>query len=368
MAETLDGSALADMLAPPSASMRGVEVAPEMLDYDFVEKCQDRDELQAVHRALVAGEHGRFPHLEKCVRDKLASLARPRDDGPSVPASSTTESQSLEESDARNRNALGNWLDGLATTKRPPQDDGGLPMTRDRADLPPVRTIARGVPSSKEEYESAVADFERAHVLDPSAGYDRIVGASNREMIGETRESQTFHSLTIEEFDGDEEGFDRPLVGVEANVANVYADAPARRDPPPPSCVVDEGGTRGATATTGPGDDAKYNDSLLKRVEVELVEDDAAIADAPVPSPNADAMKLKEEGNAALRRGDAQSAVRFYDASLELEPKNAVVLNNRARAHSNLGQWDKALEDSGMNAWPSSPTTSRPCFAAGSRR
>ena len=58
-------------------------------------------------------------------------------------------------------------------------------------------------------------------------------------------------------------------------------------------------------------------------------------------------MKLKEEGNAALRRGDAQSAVRFYDASLELEPKNAVVLNNRAQAHSNLGQWDKALEDSG---------------------
>ena len=191
------------------------------------------------------------------------------------------------------------------------------------------------------QYESAVADFERAHVLDPSAGYDRIVGASNREMIGETRESQTFHSLTIEEFDGDEEGCDRPL----ANVVN--DDATIRRDPPPPSCVVDEGGTRGATATTGPGDDAKYNDSLLKRVEVELVEDDAAIADAPVPSPNADAMKLKEEGNAALRRGDAQSAVRFYDASLELEPKNAVVLNNRAQAHSNLGQWDKALEDSG---------------------
>ena len=191
------------------------------------------------------------------------------------------------------------------------------------------------------QYESAVADFERAHVLDPYAGYDRLAGASNREMIGETRESQTFHSLTIEEFDGDEEGCDRPL----ANVVN--DDATIRRDPPPPSCVVDEGGTRGATATTGPGDDAKYNDSLLKRVEVELVEDDAAIADAPVPSPNADAMKLKEEGNAALRRGDAQSAVRFYDASLELEPKNAVVLNNRAQAHSNLGQWDKALEDSG---------------------
>ena len=171
MAETLDGSALADMLAPPSASMRGVEVAPEMLDYDFVEKCQDRDELQAVHRALVAGEHGRFPHLEKCVRDKLASLARPRDDGPSVPASSTTESQSLEETDARHRNALGDWLDGLATTKRPPQDGGGLPMTHDRADLPPVRTIARGVPSSKEASPTPEGDTAGADVLPgPSVG------------------------------------------------------------------------------------------------------------------------------------------------------------------------------------------------------
>ncbi|EJK54560.1 hypothetical protein THAOC_25800 [Thalassiosira oceanica] len=201
------------------------------------------------------------------------------------------------------------------------------------------------------QYESAVADFEKAHALDPSAGYDRLAGVSNHEMIGEMRESQTFHSLTIEEVDGDEDECERErsLVGGGfgglANVTN--ADAPTRRDTPPHSFDADEGGAYRATAMTGQDDDAKYSDSLLKRVEVELVEDDIAEATQLVSSPNADAVKLKEEGNAALRRGDAESALRFYDASLELEPRNAIVLNNRAQAHSNLGKWENALKDTG---------------------
>lgn len=510
-----DESALVGMLAPSSASRR-VEVTPEMLDYDFVQNCHDRDELRAVHRALVAREHGCYPHLEECVRDRLASLPRPRDDRPSVSEPPSTQSQ--EQTDAHHRNALGDWLDGLAKTKRPPQDDDGLPVTRVQADLAPLRkeasstteegkggvdeprmpdgqgapqipcsssavfrkeklstkeyydkwakfnsklseddddsnvpaTGARGraplerarsttkpvasppLPSAVDQerakgraalsagnnmsahahftrcievdesdpsgysdraqasmrmgndndaivdltraisldpknagahaqrarlchkhgqYESAVADFEKAHALDPSAGYDRLAGASNHEMIGEMRESQTFHSLTIEEVDGDEDECERERSLVEggfgglANVTN--ADAPTRRDTPPHSFDADEGGAYGATAMTGQDDDAKYSDSLLKRVEVELVADDIAEATQLVSSPNADAVKLKEEGNAALRRGDAESALRFYDASLELEPRNAIVLNNRAQAHSNLGKWENALKDTG---------------------
>ena len=39
--------------------------------------------------------------------------------------------------------------------------------------------------------------------------------------------------------------------------------------------------------------------------------------------------------------------MRFYDASLELEPRSAAVINNRAQAHANLGQWDKDLNNAG---------------------
>ena len=127
MTETRDESALVSMLCPSSASTQ-VEVMLEMLDYAFVDKCQERDELRAVLDALVAGAHGCYPELEECVRDKLASLSRPGCDTPSA------STESLEATDAHHRNALGDWLEL-------PRDAGGLPMARVRADLPPVRTM-----------------------------------------------------------------------------------------------------------------------------------------------------------------------------------------------------------------------------------
>ena len=152
------------------------------------------------------------------------------------------------------------------------------------------------------QYESAVADFQKAHVLDPSAGYDRLAVASNHDVNGEMRESHTFHSLAIEEFEGDEEdGCDRPPVGEgfreQTDVLNT--DLLTRRETPPHSRVLHEGGTNGATSVTGLDDKATYSDSLLKRVEVELVEDDTIAEATPlVSSPNADAIGGGQRGPA----------------------------------------------------------------------
>ena len=56
-----------------------VQVDVTMLDYDFVNACSKLSELKAVLKVLKSGKEGRYPHLEKCVEDKVMSMLSEKD-------------------------------------------------------------------------------------------------------------------------------------------------------------------------------------------------------------------------------------------------------------------------------------------------
>jgi tetratricopeptide (TPR) repeat protein len=55
-------------------SRKKKQIDVEMLDYDYVEKCSDLDELKGILALLRSGKEGRYPHLEKTVEDKILSV------------------------------------------------------------------------------------------------------------------------------------------------------------------------------------------------------------------------------------------------------------------------------------------------------
>ena len=51
-----------------------MKVEVDMLDYDYVKKCNSLPELKAILSLLHSGKEGKYPHLEKTVEEKVLSL------------------------------------------------------------------------------------------------------------------------------------------------------------------------------------------------------------------------------------------------------------------------------------------------------
>ncbi|ODV90970.1 hypothetical protein CANCADRAFT_16715, partial [Tortispora caseinolytica NRRL Y-17796] len=76
----------------------------------------------------------------------------------------------------------------------------------------------------------------------------------------------------------------------------------------------------------------------------EKVKEKSAAPKAPKTS-DADADKLKQEGNAKLLAKDYEGAVECYTKALDISPENVVYLSNRAAAYSNMRKHELAAAD-----------------------
>lgn len=65
----------------------------------------------------------------------------------------------------------------------------------------------------------------------------------------------------------------------------------------------------------------------------------------PSEEDNAEAERLKSEGNEQMKAENYDSAVSFYGRAIELNPSNAVYYCNRAAAYSKLGNYAGAVRD-----------------------
>jgi tetratricopeptide (TPR) repeat protein len=60
---------------------------------------------------------------------------------------------------------------------------------------------------------------------------------------------------------------------------------------------------------------------------------------------NAEAEKLKEQGNEAFRKKDFPEAIRLYSGAIELDKTCSVYLSNRAAVYLTVNKLDEALAD-----------------------
>lgn len=72
-----NASAEIDFFSLHSRKKKRIDV--DMLDYSYVDKCSDVDELKGILAMLRSGKEGRYPHLEKVTEDKILSLLPPRE-------------------------------------------------------------------------------------------------------------------------------------------------------------------------------------------------------------------------------------------------------------------------------------------------
>jgi len=67
------------------------------------------------------------------------------------------------------------------------------------------------------------------------------------------------------------------------------------------------------------------------------------------------ALNCKNEGNSALKRGDYESALKWFTEGIAHSPENAILYSNRSAVYAQLRQWENAAEDA-KNAIKFSPT------------
>ena len=97
---------------------RTIEITTNMLDYQYVEKCNDVVTLKEILRELVAGKEGRYPHLEATVVEKIMALL-PEKKKKKILSMTTLISPQEVESEI---GALNDWLNGIQV-KLPHEDD-----------------------------------------------------------------------------------------------------------------------------------------------------------------------------------------------------------------------------------------------------
>ncbi|KAF0685262.1 Aste57867_22806 [Aphanomyces stellatus] len=95
-----------------------------------------------------------------------------------------------------------------------------------------------------------------------------------------------------------------------------------------------------------PAPEAEDDDTPVQPRRKAVVVTKPAATRAPPPPPSMPRELLeKEDGNMHFKKGEYASAVACYSRSLSYQPRNAVVLSNRAMAHLKLQQFAKAESD-----------------------
>ena len=95
-----------------------IEITTNMLDYQYVEKCNDVVTLKEILRELVAGKEGRYPHLEETVVEKIMAILPEKKKKKIISMTTSISPQEVESEIG----ALNDWLDGIQV-KLPHDDD-----------------------------------------------------------------------------------------------------------------------------------------------------------------------------------------------------------------------------------------------------
>ena len=110
-----------------------VDVTAEMLDYGYIEQCNDVSVLRAIYENLLRNEHGKFVDLEASAKMKLALLWP----GKAKAATATLENVAMaSQKEDREKIALQHWIDGKRDNDSTYHNE-----ERKQPSCPPVRQI-----------------------------------------------------------------------------------------------------------------------------------------------------------------------------------------------------------------------------------
>lgn len=282
-----------------------------MLDYEFVEKCADKEVLCNILLTLKEGKYGCYPHLEQTVREKMFDKLEPSDKHKIIATSC----------DSRNENIigdllsckrdvcdeLGDWLDIMSTRK---DCQGGEKVRNDNSSnapgsIPPVRGSSNGATIVSNKSACSPARRKRSE------------GVQRKDCISKENMSNHDYFRAWDKFDVD------------------AAEA-----------AIDEEGEQPQINISAAKD---KEDLRTKRHHGELInlQKELRLDSLSGSERRSFALREKQKGNECFRCGDNEDAVIFYSRSIAYNDNggDAIVFANRAMASIRLGNYEQATTD-----------------------
>ncbi|TYZ67554.1 hypothetical protein PybrP1_012452 [[Pythium] brassicae (nom. inval.)] len=258
----------------------------EMLDYAYVEKCADLDELKGILAVLRSGKEGRYPHLEKTTEDRLLALLPERERQRIVRMRAEPSQQELA---AANDELLA-WSADMDATHTALQERSAGGGHR----LPPVR--------GQTPVDSAEAPTPRAVAQMPEAAPPK-------------RAIPAYDFRAWETYD-----VDQALEDIDAQDAQRQEQARRQRA----AHEQREAARKKELAALPPG---VALDALSREVRA------------------VHALREKYKGNECFKANETDEAVLYYTRSLAFDDANAVVYANRAAAYLRAKSFAAAEQD-----------------------
>jgi len=241
-----------------------------------------------------------------------------------------------------------------------------------------------------ERYEDAVDDFEACHEAKSDAGYEMLLQRSKDKIFERSKKLNTMvvveadgssdkNSLACdpEQYDYIEEIYTRDALEAEQqerdkkrNISprlSTHAKAnSSRKSDSSDDMKVDSPIQDISGSSTPQTFQAWHKISIIETSDsdedvaeigarrVDIVEETDSEGEeiqhnitVPSPAQRADSLKLKEEGNAAMKSKPSRvsDAVKFYSLALDADPNNTAALNNRSIAYIKLKEWEKSIAD-----------------------
>ena len=257
-----------------------VEVVPEMLDFVYIEQCDDVSLLRAIYEKLLRGEYGKFPDLEHAAKKKLSALLPKKEKEPSTTMASQDEVD-------REKIALQNWVEAANENAMSNADSTLERRKRNhQSSCPPVRHPQLVAPRTNDKSQE-----ER--------------NASSTPISSDSTSKQIFRkeNMTNKEYF---EAWDKFDADAEADDSD--EDTKTQSD-------------------IGKHDPTIEREDELHQLRERLRNDDFTSEEMKCMS-----VREKEKGNELFRIGEMKESIQCYSKSIILDKTNAKSFANRALA------------------------------------
>mmetsp|Transcript_30944 Transcript_30944/g.45316 ORF Transcript_30944/g.45316 Transcript_30944/m.45316 type:complete len:416 (-) Transcript_30944:237-1484(-) len=285
-----------------------------MLDYEFVEKCTDKEVMCNILLTLKEGKHGRYPHLEQTVREKMFHLLEPFEKQKIVASAGDNgvKNDNTHDHLSNKRDVcdeLGEWLVFMNAYNDDCQGEKDFcvenSLNTPYSIIPPVRGLAT----------SATVVSHKSSTDSPKQRKANPKETQRNNCISKENMSNRDYFRAWDKFD------------VEAAEAAIDAE-----DNPQDNIPDAKNDLRDVRV--------KRRDYNLKNLQKELGLDNLSVAER-----RSLALQEKFKGNEYFRCGENKDAVICYSKSIAYNGNDAVVHANRAMASIRLGNYEQATTD-----------------------
>ncbi|KAK1738518.1 tetratricopeptide repeat protein [Skeletonema marinoi] len=168
-----------------------VDVTTEMLDYAYIEQCNDVSALRAIYEKLLRNDHGKYPDLEYAAKIRLSTLLPKKEQGKvGTEVSVEAAAMASQEEVGREKIALHSWIDNNAKSNA---ESTSHFQEKNELSCPPVRQPQLVAPRMNDSVEASQKQSDIVKVDSSS------VKAEGKDELSQLQERMDNNDFTLAE-------------------------------------------------------------------------------------------------------------------------------------------------------------------------